>query len=109
MPEANGNRIRAVEMLQHGQSITEVSTALGLSPNTVSSYGTWGRKKGLLTARPSGRRRNVHGGGSLWERLPPEVTAWVRAMVEAAPGTVFHDHIAAIVTDAYHEEQNGEP
>jgi transposase len=97
MSKPNGNRMRVVALLQEGLTDAEICARLGIAQGTVSSYGTWARREGLLPCRRDpGRPR------SILHTLPPAVRRWLAEQVPT--GGSVEEFVAAIILDAYHEE-----
>jgi transposase len=93
----NGNRERAVRLLEQGLPQRVVADKLGLARGTVASYRHWARQQGVkIPPRESGRPK------AIIARLPVAVRRWLAA--ELPEGTTIEEMIAAIVVDAYHEE-----
>lgn len=98
-------------------SHTDISNKLGISVSAVAREIAKAREQGLLEPRKKGSIRNKVNNdlresgisrGSIQkalERLTPEVRAWV---IDNTPqGVEISTLLAAIATDAYHEEMGG--
>jgi hypothetical protein len=96
----NGNRMRVIRLIQQGCSPLEAGLLLGLGEGTVNSYVAWARAEGHLPPKVGARAE----AGGVLRRLSPEVRRWLAGMLTETPGSRIDDHIAAIVTDAYHDE-----
>lgn len=92
----------------------EISNRLGISVSAVAREIAKAREQGLLDPRKKGsirnkvnndiREHNISRGSvqKVMERLTPEVRAWV---IDNTPqGGEISTLLAAIATDAYHEE-----
>lgn len=102
-----------IEKISH----TEISNKLGISVSAVAREIAKAREHGLLEPRKEGSTRNKVNNdiresgisrGSIQkalERMTPEVRDWV--VLNTPEGDEISTLLAAIATDAYHEEMGG--
>ena len=88
---------RAAQLRNDGYSTEVISRRLGVKPATVYNYLWIAKANGLV----SGDSNSV---GRLLQSLPPEVDAWLKSQVP--PGGTLTEFIAAIIADAYYEENH---
>ena len=97
-------RNNKTEMIQHvaklhnaGVSMDAIAERRGVTVRTVAGYISRAKTAGLV----SGESNSL---GRLLRSLPPEVDAWLKSQVP--PGGTLTEFIAAIIADAYYEENH---
>lgn len=107
----------AAEMRSRGQRLREIARKLGVCVSMAHSYVEGAKAQGILpsrnrpiketTLRMIVRSRGIDFGkwASVIEKLNPEVQNW---LIDQVPqGSNLAEMVAAIITDAYHDE-NGD-
>jgi DNA-binding transcriptional regulator LsrR (DeoR family) len=99
MTRKNETVVQHAARLHNAKLDTEViAERMGVAQTTVNGYISRARAAGLLEGPIGGNM------GHLLRSLPPEVRHWLEAQVPA-DGTLT-EFIAAIVTDAYYDENH---
>ena len=88
---------RAAQLRNDGHSTEAISKRLGVKPATVYNYIWTAKADGLVSS-------DSNSVGRLLQSLPPEVRCWLNAQVPS--GSTITEMIAAIIADAYYEEND---